>query len=279
MKRITRNIPEPGPDQQCSKCDAVKPRSEFYVKYPDTGKLFPWCKKCHKIKQTKLKPRIVDGESRTCRKCELVKLPDEFRSGRWQCKMCEAKRDAATVVAAQKRFRARHRLRLAEQAVAKYRANPILGASIARKQRNLNPQSSNLAVRKWQLANPNSRLASDHRRKARVRWNGGSWTAIEWQACKAKYDFTCLWCRRREPEVKLSPDHINPLFLGGLNIIDNIQPLCCGTKESKIGGCQYRKHAKRFDLRPYWPGPNPEYVKIADGSLFYLRVPDSFLSK
>jgi 5-methylcytosine-specific restriction endonuclease McrA len=54
----------------------------------------------------------------------------------------------------------------------------------------------------------------------------GSFTNIEWEGLKRYYDFRCHCCRKQEPEVKLEKDHIVPVSLGGLNIIENIQPLC-----------------------------------------------------
>ena len=61
----------------------------------------------------------------------------------------------------------------------------------------------------------------------------GSHTLGEWETLKAQYNWTCPACRRREPEVKLSEDHIIPLSKGGSDNIENIQPLCrnCNSKK------------------------------------------------
>jgi hypothetical protein len=69
------------------------------------------------------------------------------------------------------------------------------------------------------------------RRNRKKRGSGGSHTREQWQALKAFYDFTCLRCARREPEIRLTRDHIKPLSRKGTDFIDNIQPLCeeCGT--------------------------------------------------
>lgn len=71
----------------------------------------------------------------------------------------------------------------------------------------------------------------------------GSFTDEEWQALKAKYDYTCLCCGKKEPEITLQVDHIIPLSKPGCtHNIDNIQPLC--------GSCNSRKHREVIDYRP-----------------------------
>ena len=73
-------------------------------------------------------------------------------------------------------------------------------------------------------------------RRAIKRGNGGSFSSEQWENLKSIYLFTCPCCFKKEPEVKLTVDHIMPVKLGGSNNIENLQGLC--------PICNCSKHAK-----------------------------------
>lgn len=64
----------------------------------------------------------------------------------------------------------------------------------------------------------------------------------DWEKLKEKYRFACLRCGKTEPEILLTVDHVIPVSKGGLDNIDNIQPLCYS--------CNVAKGIKQIDYRP-----------------------------
>jgi len=69
--------------------------------------------------------------------------------------------------------------------------------------------------------------------RARRKNAEGFYTFDEWELLKRQYGYICPACGKKEPEIKLTPDHIIPLSKGGSNYIENIQPLCrsCNCKK------------------------------------------------
>lgn len=80
--------------------------------------------------------------------------------------------------------------------------------------------------RNWRLGHLIKVRFWDLRNKQKRRGAEGTYTKEEWENKKKKYNYSCVCCKRKKPEIKLTVDHIIPIKLGGTNYIDNIQPLC-----------------------------------------------------
>jgi 5-methylcytosine-specific restriction endonuclease McrA len=155
-----------------------------------------------------------------------------------------------------KAWKAKNRDRINQLQTLRRKNNPEHTRELDRKYRRLHPEAEKEKNRKYRAAHKEKRKLTRElwmqrhpeknseyllNRRARMLGGGGKVTSQEWQALKEKYNFTCLCCRRSEPEIKLTQDHIKPLVMGGKHAIDNIQPLC--------KPCNSKKHDKWIDYR------------------------------
>lgn len=79
------------------------------------------------------------------------------------------------------------------------------------------------------LAQKNSRLRAARLRSAREK---GQHTEDQWQALVRKFKHRCVRCGV-SPDERMQKDHITPIYQGGSDGIDNLQPLCRACNASK----------------------------------------------
>lgn len=79
------------------------------------------------------------------------------------------------------------------------------------------------------LAQKNSQLRAARLRMARAK---GRHTAEQWKALVKKFEGRCVRCGVL-PSESMQKDHITPIYQGGSDGIDNLQPLCRGCNSAK----------------------------------------------
>jgi 5-methylcytosine-specific restriction endonuclease McrA len=135
-----------------------------------------------------------------------------------------------------------------------YRNNPEAqerDRRAVREHQRAHPEKQRERERKWIKANPDKKRAAVHRRRAREQAAEGSFTDAEWSALKAFYNHACLCCGKREPEIRLTVDHVIPLEKGGSNFISNIQPLCASCNSAKGANSTDYRHRSTAGSHSY----------------------------
>lgn len=198
----------------CKKCTQDKPIDSFTVDVRYKDGRYPWCFECRKA-------------WRDARKDKQKELHANWR---------EQNRDHVREYSLAQYYQnrddnlARRRVRQRErwQNDPAYRARK----NAEKKARYYTHPEFNKKRKAWSVV-------TSHRRRMRVRGTASHFSQAEWRALCTKYNHCCLCCGQQKP---LSPDHVVPIARGGLNGIDNIQPLC--------RQCNQAKGTKTIDYRP-----------------------------
>lgn len=243
------------PHKRCASCGVDRPLTEFFRFSPSPDGYRAKCKACRVIPSDS----VTTATHKRCWDCKQWKTFDAFAQSKDrpggidpQCRQCSKayrQRNAERIAKRSHEYQIKNRERLtAKSRIRKVHwrlSNPEKDREQRRRTyaRHAHEYTHRQRSYKqaWVKQNKGKHLASFHRRRARLRSGGGSYTVAEWQALCEQYDHRCLACGKQEPVIKLTVDHVLPVVQGGSNSIDNIQPLC--------GPCNSSKGARHIDYR------------------------------
>jgi len=235
----------------CTICGEEKLGNAFrkhMVNSDGTGK----CRKCTEaVLSHEPDPTITE---KMCSKCKETKAISEFSKAKQRksgyssrCKDCDqayynARHEHYLQNGRERRSQPGYKESYSEYAKEYREKNRESLREKRRAHREENKERLNKVSQKWKRKNRDKVYASNRKRRGIKANAPGSFTLEEWNALKKHYVFTCLACGKKEPEIKLSPDHVVPLSKGGSDFIENIQPLCAE--------CNGRKMTRSTDFRP-----------------------------
>ena len=181
------------------------------------------CKKIKPLSEFYTDPMRSDGYYTKCKKCHSRAVK------KWQTN------NVAKFKEINRTWKKAHKKQRAEESRKWARTHQEESRGRAKRSREKHPETS----RNWRKNNLDKLRNYTQIRRARIKGNGGDLTVEEWYAILDFYGHKCLCCGRGD--VKLTIDHVLPIFHGGKHSADNVQPLC--------GPCNSRKKDKHIDYR------------------------------
>jgi len=257
-----RKLTEFPTSKRCCRCHQEKPVSEFYPRKDRPGQYLSECKACGVVRTTERnrsraaqRPPKPAQTHKECGRChqrlpiEDYPLRGDGKGRRSVCHSCKRAEQAAYRDSRRPDLRERQRAYYADNKEAVLERHRLWRAEhpdriveITAKSKQKHAERIHTYNSAYQKAHPDEYKAHYHARRARIKANGGTYTAAEWTALKAKYGNRCLWCGAAEGDIQangkpvvLTPDHVVPIVRGGSNTIENIQPLCkrCNSVKSR----------------------------------------------
>lgn len=262
-------------------CGEFKPVDEFYSRTGKQAHLrLSYCKPCamqranenqakaRRARGARIQPKrlaVTEDGQKQCGRCQqffpIGNFPSAAGKVRSRCHACK--------LIEQTEYRESHRERLRAAARTYYASDPGAAKERIARSTAAKPEKYRELRARYKSENREAVNASTHKRRAALK-NGGAWTAREWKALKARYDWHCLMCGRQAPEVSPCFDHVIPLDVGGLNVVANGQPL--------DRQCNSKKHRQTLDLRPDSPYDTRPDLPIGsvDLGMAKLKTPERY---
>jgi 5-methylcytosine-specific restriction endonuclease McrA len=259
--------------KRCSKCGEIKPLEDFSKDKRKEDNRQAKCKACYAEYQRERRtanpeenrryvqswreanPDKAREKARNYRHAHLQERreadrkryaanPEKFRQSSQayrkanpeKVRACKRKWQAANLRPRSEAQREKHRQFMREA----YRANPHRWPKnmerrreYSRRYRQLNLEHLKEYLRNWQKTHPEHNRARCHRRRARIKGNGGVFTVKELTAMRIAQAGICAYCREQHNSYALTIDHIIPIDQGGRHEAANICLACKKCNSSK----------------------------------------------
>jgi 5-methylcytosine-specific restriction endonuclease McrA len=243
-------MPDNSP-KQCTKCLDFFDLSNFYKSKSHKGGYQTWCKPCFKDNANKNYRANKEGKKEYQKRHYLANrktiIANQLKKDATRKKEKALynreyrERNLEALNIATKAYREAHKGEVSESRRLWLIKNAANLSKKARERYQENIERMREVKRVYRKKNKEKTNTWWQRRRARKIGGGGSHTVEEWIFVKEVNGNRCVKCGRKEPEIKLTKDHIVPLALGGSDSIGNLQPLCLS--------CNCSKQAKFEDYR------------------------------
>jgi len=200
--------------KQCSMCREWKERVGFCKDMSAKDGLNCYCKVCSRQKRKQWYQNNLERAKALHRK-HRMKSYYKYHEKNLQMAKKWREENPEKMKIAKERWRKNNKERVAEYD-KEYRAKN------RKRVREINLRAS----LKYHKSHPEVARHAARMRRFLKKNNEGYFTTKEWEGLKKEYHYTCMCCGKKEPRIKIVPDHKMPLSKNGNNNIDNIQPLC-----------------------------------------------------
>ena len=258
-------------EKYCPRCQQTKPVSEFGKNKSCKDGLQVYCKSCKNSYQIKRKQVPIFLEKQ-CIVCKQLLPPSAFKKNianqdnlHDTCNTCRINNEKTKQRAYRKQYYKKYPEKKKEEkkkykkqhqeAFKEYSKNYYYShIDEIKKSRQLQAQELKEYRRQYKQKNRDIIKQQKQQYRARKHNAPGSFTESQFAQIKALFNYTCPMCKKSEPEITLTRDHVIPLKKHGTNYIENIQPLCAACNSKKgTAHIDFRKKGFLKQLFPQLP--------------------------
>lgn len=239
--------------QKCNKCNEVKLKTEFHKDNSTKCGLKTKCKYCVKVycQENKKQIAVYSKTWRDVNKEQLSVKQKVWRETNKEQIAVNAKvyndankekiatyneENKEQIAVTKKAYREANKEQIAVWFKDYYKDNRRKILLRKKAYRDDNKEKVNASNKVWRQANPERKLAYEHKRRALKLNAEGSYTYMDITNLIQTQNSKCVYCQTDlilHGKGKYHVDHIMPLFLGGSNYPENLQLLCSTCNLSK----------------------------------------------